>query len=198
MTKKKLRHKLLSWFLGTEIPIPVDKTSQEIGLPHLLKDDPTRLYELCRDQILQMTDYLNENLVYMRDIKNTIYFTSGTFLTIALPVVATSDYHYNQTIFYTASFALFLSFVIGILASLKEQRLEHIRLISRRENWEQAKMCILTGEMERALTILNENRSNHPARKDFWKYYWLITRKDIAIYLFFCGVIGIGISIIID
>lgn len=73
MPKKLFKHKVLSFLLGAEIPLPEDTTAQEVGLPHILRNDPEKLYELCRDQILQMTEMMNANVLYMREIKNTIF-----------------------------------------------------------------------------------------------------------------------------
>lgn len=93
---------------------------------------------------------------------------------------------------------LLVSFVMGIIASLKEQRLENQVITTRRSNWELAKMCIITNEIPRVLDILNRNRSARPSKENFWKYYILISMKDLALLLFFLGIIGIAISLFYD
>jgi hypothetical protein len=190
-------YRILSIILGIKLPRPIDTTSQEVGMPHLLKNTPDKLYNFCNDQILQMTEMANVQVIIAREIRNTVYFTAGSFLTIALPIIITSEkINLNFNIFYTSSLMLLVSLFLGIAASLKEQKFEHQRILARKSKWELAKMCILKEEIDRAVNLLNENRSNDLFGADFWRFYRIITIKDIALLLFFLGVLGIIISVI--
>ncbi len=156
-----------------------------------LTENPERAYKYITDMNQQATERYNDAISDRRNVYMSIFMTSGTFLTVALPLLSTNESIFKSLIFKFIVIDLLLSLLLGIWASLREgahEITDHNRIFNQTSA---AALYLRNGETEKAIELVKEFTDDF---KRFGNDLELI-KKDItlksrrlALIMFFIGI----------
>ena len=173
--------KLIVWALGGKKPSKED-ILEEKAAEYFLAAEPDKALAYIQNLNSEATAMHNEATSQRRNIFTTISITSGTFLTVALPILVSIGSSITHVIIF--------DLLLGISISLSEWRVEIDRAAEMIHNGNEAILLLHAKKIKESAGKLMLCVEDFRKGKKFWRYLWIINLRNAAIDLFYIGIIG--------
>lgn len=174
-----------------------EQLKDKTGIMAWLKKDTDKALEHIHAMGQEAITNRNSALSQRRNLYLTIFLTSGTFLTVALPLLnSVGSSLTSSNVFKIITLILLSALIIGIVASLSEWSFEARSADYVRNNVERAYLCLLHGNYNDCADLIIGNSDKQRLLISVWELVCIVTLRNVAFLLFIIGVFALTILIL--